>query len=306
MNYWITTHWPPRVCEERFSDTGAWVQDKKQAVLNEMRPGDMLFIYESGSGKNVIKKMADGTEDLVRRQPGRQGVIALAEITTAPIELIGSDYDHYADGSKAWWRYKADAFVINSKGFIRRRDLARILGYREEYPFKGFGDKHSGVKRLSQDEYEAIHSAFVASQDNVKSILKRARSVGHFGGGEGRIHKSLKEYIAANPEKALGEDGLRTLEVEYPFATGDRIDVLLQDGNGRLVALEVEVDCDESEVAGPLQCMKYRAMIAYLCGWRVAEVRTVLAARSVSSAVRKRCTPYEIRVIEIPEWPGAL
>ncbi len=215
-----------------------------------------------------------------------------------------SGYDHYADGTKAWWRFKADARVINRNGFIPRRDLARILGYSEKYPFKGFGDKHSGVKRLSQEEYEAIHSAFVTSQRSIETTLKRKRSVGHFEGGEGPTHKSLKEYIAANPEVAFGEEGLCTLEIEYPFATGDRIDILLQDANGRPVTVEVEVDCDDGEVAGPLQCMKYRAMIAYFCEWRVSEVRTALAARSISSRVREQCKAYEIEVIEIPEWPA--
>src|ERR1017187_6581220 len=46
--------------------------------------------------------------------------------------------------------------------------------------------------------------------------------------------------------------------------TGDRIDVLLRDSVGRLLAVEVELDCDGSHLAGPLQCMKYRSMLAYL------------------------------------------
>ncbi len=305
MKYWLTTHWPPLVDEKnRFSNTGAWVPDKKQAVLDEMQPGDMLFIYEAKSGRTIVKRTADGKLHRIPRKPGQQGVVALAKITTAPANLVGSLPDTYADGSQIWWRCKADGRVINSKGFIHRRDLARILGYSEQYPFRGFGNQNSGVKRLSLGEYEAIHSAFLASQNDIKRILRRSRSTGGHGGGEGPTHKSLKEYIAAHPEEALKEGGLRTVEVEYPFATGDRIDVLLEDVDGRPVTVEVEVDCDRTEVAGPLQCMKYRALIAYLCGWRVSEVRTLLAARSIASVVEKRCREYEVEVVRIPAWPA--
>src|SRR5438034_7392746 len=91
MNYWLTTHWPPHMDEvERFSNTGAWVPDGKQSVLTEMCPGDMLFIYESQSGKTLIERTADGKQRLVRRTRGRQGLVALAEITSAPAELEGS------------------------------------------------------------------------------------------------------------------------------------------------------------------------------------------------------------------------
>jgi len=50
---------------------------------------------------------------------------------------------------------------------------------------------------------------------------------------KGRFTKSLKEFIAAQPDVALKEEGLETIQVEYPFLTGDRIDVLLQDKNGQ-------------------------------------------------------------------------
>lgn len=148
----------------------------------------------------------------------------------------------------------------------------------------------------------AIRAAFLASQSYVKLALKKKRATGGKGGGEGPVHKSLKEYIAAHPEEALQEPGIHLLEIEYPFATGDRIDVLLEDKNGRLVTVEVEVDCDDAEVAGPLQCMKYRAMIAYLLDRSVSEVRTLLAARSIVAKVRKHCGEYDVEVVEIPKW----
>ena len=305
MKYWLTTHWPPLVDEKnRFSNTGAWVPDKKQAVLDEMQPGDMLFIYEAKSGRTIVKRTADGKLHQYLASQGNKGWLPSPRLRLPRQILVGSLPDTYADGSQIWWRCKADGRVINSKGFIHRRDLARILGYSEQYPFRGFGDQNSGVKRLSLGEYEAIHSAFLASQNDIKRILRRSRSTGGHGGGEGPTHKSLKEYIAAHPEEALKEGGLRTVEVEYPFATGDRIDVLLEDVDGRPVTVEVKLTAIGRKSPGSLQCMKYRALIAYLCGWRVSEVRTLLAARSIASVVEKRCREYEVEVVRIPAWPA--
>src|ERR1019366_6644472 len=143
-------------------------------------------------------------------------------------ELDGSLPDTYTDGSKIWWRFKADARVINSNGFVKRRSLTKILGYSERCFFRGVGKQKSGVIQLSANEFAAIHSAFLSSKEDIKTVLQRNRSFGGGGGGEGPLHKSLKEFIATQPEEALKEQGLRTIEVEYPFVTGDQIDILLQ------------------------------------------------------------------------------
>jgi hypothetical protein len=74
---------------------------------------------------------------------------------------------------------------------------------------------------------------------------------------------------------------------------------VLEDHHGRLVAVEVEVNCDASEVCGPLQCMKYRALLAYRFERDLREVRMILAAHSVHSDVRAKCGRYEIQPIEI-------
>jgi hypothetical protein len=304
MNYWLTTHWPPREdTKDKFQDTGAWVRDEHKEVLKEMQPGDGLFIYETKSGKTTIDKTSGGKEKKVPRIKGKEGVIALAKITTEATDIGEDGWESFADGTKTWWRYKAKAEVINSKGFIDRPTLAKLLGYSEKYSFRGFGDQNSGVKLLTKETFDKIHSEFLTSNEKDNGVLKRTWRGG--GTGEGPFHKSLKEYIAAQPAIALNEEGLRTIRCEFDeLPTGDRIDVLLKDKDGRFVTVEVEVDCDDEELAGPLQCMKYRALIAYLYKRRVPEVRTVLAARKVATLVKTQCKNYEIEIVEIPKWPG--
>jgi RecB family endonuclease NucS len=92
----------------------------------------------------------------------------------------------------------------------------------------------------------------------------------------------------------LGEPGLRHWATEFQLPTGDTVDVVLMDENGRFVVVEVEVDCDASEVVGPLQCMKYRAMVSYLFKRHPSEVRAILIAHSIHDDVVSWCAEYEV------------
>jgi hypothetical protein len=88
--------------------------------------------------------------------------------------------------------------------------------------------------------------------------------------------------------------------MEWEFETGDRADVVLKDRFDRFVAVEVEVDCDASERIGPLQCMKYRAMLSYYFDRPLEEVRCILAAHSIHSGVAQRCAQHAIQTSAVP------
>jgi RecB family endonuclease NucS len=109
----------------------------------------------------------------------------------------------------------------------------------------------------------------------------------------------LKQRIAADPSAVLGEDGLSLHKVEFPFITGDRIDVVLRDKDKKFVAVEVEVECDRNHLAGALQCMKYRAMLAYYFERPLEEVRCILVAHKIASEVNARCAAFEIETIMV-------
>jgi hypothetical protein len=87
MRYWMTTHWP-RCVDEPIGEphNGAWVSDKHRAVITRIAPGDQVFIYESRSGPAVVRTHLDGPRETIRRQLGREGVVALVEVTQAAYE----------------------------------------------------------------------------------------------------------------------------------------------------------------------------------------------------------------------------
>ena len=302
VSYWITTHWP-RLVGEPITEPheGIWVQDGKWEAIAGVTVGDLAFIYESRTGRKIVHNNTAGGRYTVSHQIGREGVVGLVEITGTPNQPDDTHRQDYTDGTSAWWRFYAPTRSLNSAGFISRIELTGILGYSQNYVFRGFGDQNSGLKKISEGSFNQILQPFLASAQHFEQ-QRRVQGTGpRFGGtGEGPEHRELKERIAADPATVLGEPGLRLWKTEWLLATGDRVDVVLKDRFDPFVAVEVEVDCDANESAGPLQCMKYRAMISYFFDRPVEETRCMLAAHSIHSDVENRCINHSIEVTRVP------
>lgn len=301
MRRWFTTHWPAPE-DEKVVGTfdGVWVPEGKLHVIQDVAPGDLVWIYESATGPAEIREDSAGATKRVGRKRGRMGVIGLVQIKDPPTQPAESRMQHYVSRPSLWWRYFARAEPLNTGGFIPMPEAAALLGHKPTYNFRGYGGG-SGLKQIDESTHERLFGAFMASSgSDLSGRLRTTFSQVRGGGGEGPDHLALKESIAANPSGFLEEPGLTLITVEMPFPTGDRIDVVLKDEFGRLVAVEVEVNCTADEICGPLQCMKYRALLAYRFDRDVREIRTILAARSVHRAVRQKCMRYGIEVVEIP------
>ncbi len=81
-------------------------------------------------------------------------------------------------------------------------------------------------------------------------------------GGEGNLHKELKEYIYEHP-KSIGLKDVVFKSKEYTLPSGDRIDVYFVKANGDRVAVEVKpfLSLDEDIMRGIFQCVKYKAVL---------------------------------------------
>ncbi len=306
MVYWLTTHWPQRVNEPAETPPfGVWVVDGKRQVIERVAPGDLVFFYESRWGRTLVEQRADGSERRVPCREGRMGIVSVGRVTELAYQPDNSSPQEYTDGTKLWWRYCAPTETLSTAGFIPPKDVARILGYADNYMFRGLGEQHSGLRRLSETEYQSLWAAFSRNAAEREAIRQLEAQKPAWGGpgGEGPEHRELKERIAADPELMLGESGLKLWRVEWSLPTGDRIDVILKDSFDRFVVVEVEVDCKNDEIVGPLQCMKYRAMLSYIFGRRPEEVRCILVAHSIHSDVESRCEAHGISTFVSPRSP---
>ena len=83
----------------------------------------------------------------------------------------------------------------------------------------------------------------------------------HVGGGEGKEHKAIKEFVYNNPE-SLGINGVIRNETEYPLPSGDRLDVYFETSDCRY-AIEVKpsTSSDDDIIRGIFQCVKYKAVL---------------------------------------------
>jgi hypothetical protein len=110
---------------------------------------------------------------------------------------------------------------------------------------------------------------------------------------ESDAHKSLKRHLVENADDLFGR-GTKLLEEEYVYPTADAANLVFTLPDGRLLAVEVEVDVGPRDTAGLLQAIKYKYMLAVQEGRDFAEVDGLLVARSISSEVQALCERYNI------------
>jgi hypothetical protein len=302
VNYWLTTHWPTFITEPPDSvEPGVWLQDGLEGAGRSLAAGDIVLVYQSTTGPALLETTASGQEVRRPRQRGRTGIVAVAT-ALGPMRRVGDEIAHerYADGSERWWRWNAPLEFRSRAGFVPRAVVNEVLGYKPTYGFRGFGDLNSGLKKLTRAQHDDLIAAFLQT----RTPLPAPEPAGHphhgEGGPESEAHLALKMYVAANPAEVLGEEGLRTLAVEYEFPTQDRADIVLEDRFGCVIGLEVEVDCGPQHLAGILQAIKYRRMLEAVMRRPHNDGRAMLVAYSVCSEVRAVCSRYEVEVHAIP------
>ncbi len=290
MDYWMTTHWPHRTDHQDGVHENIYLPDGREDAGADLQPGDMVLIFESRTGRTEIRRHPDGRTEEVPCRTGKKGIVAVAEVASELEEIPGSSLEEYTDGTKIWWRWAARTRNSFTNGFVPAEEANRLLGYAQNYTFRAFGDRKSGLKKLTAHQYEQLLEAFNGNPVR-KPISKGGEPLrpGHpygAGGGEGDEHRVLKEYVAVNPDLVLTDSGASTIRTEYCFQTGDRADVVLRDNIGRIIGVEIEVSQPDGARDGVLQAIKYRFMLALMFGQRFPESRSLLVAYSIADSVK--------------------
>lgn len=294
VRYWFTTHWPPE--EGNDLDAGVFLADGTESVGSDVSPGDLVWIYESRTGRDRVCVGPGGVKVPVAYREGRRGVVALSRIT-GRMRKLDVPVEAYRDGSEKWWCWYASGSLVRTSGVVPSERAATLLGLNKSYNFRGFGKAHSGLMEIDAATHQAILDAYIAGQAPLPKVGKEPRRGGP--GGEGPVHRALKERVAASPAAVLGEAGLKLVKMEFPFETGDRADIILEDGFGRFIGVEVEVEVDLTDLSGPLQAIKYSKMYAFFARRPYAEGRAFLVAHRISDEVKALCDAYEIEYFEV-------
>ena len=117
------------------------------------------------------------------------------------------------------------------------------------------------------------------------------------GGGEGEKHRTLKEYLADNP--SLFGEGLKLVDTEYRFGSGDEADILFEDSFGSPVTVEVKPPILSGSDQEVWQAVKYKHLAAVEYDLPCDEVRSILAAPEIPEDVKEKCKELGIEPIEV-------
>lgn len=130
-------------------------------------------------------------------------------------------------------------------------------------------------------------TVIIPPTEEVVTVAKYGR------GGEGKEHKQLKEWLAANPN-FFGLPTNSTAEIDnHTFLSADRPDIIFTTPDNNYFIVEVEI---ENCFPGAYQALKYRTL---LCAEKRLSlnsdrVKTSLAARVIKKDVKEFCDKYEV------------
>jgi hypothetical protein len=175
-----------------------------------------------------------------------------------------------------------------------RADLPLYPGERVGY-FR-WGDEPVGANDQPGRVFEA---------DNIATITMPpppGQHVGGYGaGGESAAHKLLKLYVAGHPLE-FGLSAAARAHVEYPFQTGDRVDVMFENHMPDRTVIEVEVEGEREVCIGIHQAIKYRSLAAADAGYPLvtSRVRSLVVAYSTEYAkARELANRYDIPLLSV-------
>src|SRR5204862_4472704 len=107
MHYWITTHWPRRKGSTGSLGNGVFLSHEKSEVGRDLRAGDLVLVYQSQSGRTLIRTELDGTTHTVPCENGRGGIVAIGRALSAMYRDDKAKVEHYTDGTAIHWAWKA-------------------------------------------------------------------------------------------------------------------------------------------------------------------------------------------------------
>ena len=287
----ITDPNPPQsFLDTRGQEATLWLGLEADVVEYPELIGDALQDYFN------VKELSGFVEDLLTKDRGK--VIARwkqkglqADICELPPEPDSGEGGETPTKTPAGTRPESENTLVKETG-----DGDAVLAEGETNrgntgPNGGHGPDGGG---------EGAGRGSTGSNGGHRPMISGGHSGGHRhggGGGEGAPHRKLKEGIAQNPSQ-IGE-GLELVRTEYPFQSGDRVDILFKDSSGNPVTVEVETHIPSGNYVGVWQAVKYKHLAAVEYDLLCDQVRSVLVAPEIPNDVKKKCGQLGIEPKEV-------
>lgn len=138
----------------------------------------------------------------------------------------------------------------------------------EDYKKEISNDLKRSIVRVCNEKAHKYDWSWVLKEIGLKPAkvisekqLSKIKASTYGSGGEGKEHKTLKEYIHKHPER-IGIKGIKFSETEHDLLSGDRLDVFF-DCKRIHYAIEVKpkTSPEGDIIRGVFQCVKYKAVM---------------------------------------------
>jgi hypothetical protein len=164
------------------------LQEGHQSLGKDLCEGDLVLIYQIKSSPAEIQYDANGEKIILKRILGKGGIIAIAKVLNQISAAGRPDPSEYLRRKNMWWRWMAPVEILSTGGIVLRTDVNKVLGYEPNYTLEGFGNKRSGLKKITEEVYRDLADRFRKSKS--KSVLPPPRGVPRGRGAEGTTGES--------------------------------------------------------------------------------------------------------------------
>lgn len=147
MASWFTIQGPYPYPEE-YGPKLTWdvyLQERHKNLAPQIKIGDRVFFYElKGTGKLEINNR------VYRTPTGRMGLVKVGAVTGAPYHRsINEGLSKTYGPGRTYWSVGIPTNAGDSSGFVSREKVVDILGFANNYYFKGFSGG-TGIKLIDE------------------------------------------------------------------------------------------------------------------------------------------------------------
>lgn len=165
-------------------------------------------------------------------------------------------------------------------------------------PFNSLDEFFSQLSASAQQPF-SVERALEDAKEEAERIRKR-------GSGESDAHKALKKYIADNPSAICLGKVVSSFQ-EYPFPSGDQVDVAFESPDSHWTVVEIELQGLAQTLVGLFQSVKYKALQKAVLKSKNQHgfVDGVLVAKSIPQEVKTLAEVLGIKTFEVNDKDAA-
>lgn len=158
VNYWFTVHGPhPKGYHLPWD---IYLQDTHEELAKKINKGDQIFFYElKGNGK-LNKNNKEYKTDI-----GRMGIVHVGNVTGERYKRSREEGSSSSYGeSSGYWSIGIPTDAESSNGFVSRDKVVSILGYKENYYFRGLAGG-AGIRSIDASQAFELLRLFKESEE---------------------------------------------------------------------------------------------------------------------------------------------